>query len=583
MSRKSNDSELEPTPELNLPGAYELREAVANTGRVPKATTIRQDAVAGLTAAVASVPSAMASGVLAGVNPLYGLYASIVGPIAGAFFASTQLMVITSTSASSLVAGEALGAAAGDQRDGRLFLMVVLAGAISIGLGLLGLGRLARFVSYSVMTGFLAGIAAVLVISQLPTAVGYEVEGSNRLMESFDLLRQLDDVNLVTFGLAALTVVLVLVLRRTRLRAFASLIGTAVPTALVVLLSLDDVKTVKDVGTIPYAIPLPVLPPFGEVMEVLSGALAVAAIALVQGAAVSQSVPNPDGSLSSSSRDFVAQGVANIAAGFFRGLPVGGSLSATALSVSSGANHRWAAMFTGLWMGVIVIGLPALVGQVAMPALAGLLILAGIQIIRPRDVASVWRAGWASRLASFATFVGTLVLPIQTAVGLGVVTSMLLYVNRSATDVTVVQLVARPDGRIEERKPPKRLPNDEVTVLDIYGHIFYAGARTLERLLPLPEEGPGHPVVVLRLRGYTKLGATMEEVLAHYSERLDAANGRLYLTGLSEETRKVVGEMAKLHLSGPVRAYEVTPIVGQSTKRAHSDAEAWLVRRTKER
>lgn len=583
MSRKSNDSELEPTPELNLPGAYELREAVANTGRVPKATTIRQDAVAGLTASVASVPSAMASGVLAGVNPLYGLYASIVGPIAGAFFASTQLMVITSTSASSLVAGEALGAAAGDQRDGRLFLMVVLAGAISIGLGLLGLGRLARFVSYSVMTGFLAGIAAVLVISQLPTAVGYEVEGSNRLMESFDLLRQLDDVNLVTFGLAALTVVLVLVLRRTRLRAFASLIGTAVPTALVVLLSLDDVKTVKDVGTIPYAIPLPVLPPFGEVMEVLSGALAVAAIALVQGAAVSQSVPNPDGSLSSSSRDFVAQGVANIAAGFFRGLPVGGSLSATALSVSSGANHRWAAMFTGLWMGVIVIGLPALVGQVAMPALAGLLILAGIQIIRPRDVASVWRAGWASRLASFATFVGTLVLPIQTAVGLGVVTSMLLYVNRSATDVTVVQLVARPDGRIEERKPPKRLPNDEVTVLDIYGHIFYAGARTLERLLPLPEEGPGHPVVVLRLRGYTKLGATMEEVLAHYSERLDAANGRLYLTGLSEETRKVVGEMAKLHLSGPVRAYEVTPIVGQSTKRAHSDAEAWLVRRTKER
>lgn len=583
MSRKSNDSELELTPELNLPGAYELREAVANTGRVPKATTIRQDAVAGLTAAVASVPSAMASGVLAGVNPLYGLYASIVGPIAGAFFASTQLMVITSTSASSLVAGEALGAAAGDQRDGRLFLMVVLAGAISIGLGLLGLGRLARFVSYSVMTGFLAGIAAVLVISQLPTAVGYEVEGSNRLMESFDLLRQLDDVNLVTFGLAALTVVLVLVLRRTRLRAFASLIGTAVPTALVVLLSLDDVKTVKDVGTIPYAIPLPVLPPFGEVMEVLSGALAVAAIALVQGAAVSQSVPNPDGSLSSSSRDFVAQGVANIAAGFFRGLPVGGSLSATALSVSSGANHRWAAMFTGLWMGVIVIGLPALVGQVAMPALAGLLILAGIQIIRPRDVASVWRAGWASRLASFATFVGTLVLPIQTAVGLGVVTSMLLYVNRSATDVTVVQLVARPDGRIEERKPPKRLPNDEVTVLDIYGHIFYAGARTLERLLPLPEEGPGHPVVVVRLRGYTKLGATMEEVLAHYSERLDAANGRLYLTGLSEETRKVVGEMAKLHLSGPVRAYEVTPIVGQSTKRAHSDAEAWLVRRTKER
>ena len=81
----------------------------------------------------------------------------------------------------------------------------------------------------------------------------------------------------------------------------------------------------------------------------------------------------------------------------------------------------------------------------------------------------------------------TLFLPIQAAVGIGVVLSALLYMNESSTDVSVVELMEQPDGRIEERTPPRRLPADKVTVLDVYGHLFYAGARTLERLLPRPE------------------------------------------------------------------------------------------------
>lgn len=374
-----------------------------------------------------------------------------------------------------------------------------------------------------------------------------------------------------------MTVGLTVLLQRTRLHKFGSLLAIVVPTALVVLLNLEDVQIVQDVGTISGGILVPVLPAFADTLEVLTGALSVAVIVLVQGAGVSQSVPNPDGSRSHASRDFIAQGAANVAAGLFRGLPVGGSLGATALNVAAGASRRWAAIFAGLWTAVIVIGFPGLVAQVAMPALAALLILAGIQSIKPRDIGSVWRAGWPSRVAGAVTFAATLVLPIQAAVGLGVVLSALLYVNRASTDITVVELVKRPDGRIEERKPPRRLPTDRVTVLDIYGHLFYAGARTLERLLPLPEEGAVHPVVVLRLRGRTSLGATLEEVLARYAQKLAAAEGRLYLTGLSERAHKEAVRMAKLRLSGPVRTYEVTPVLWESTRAARAHAQAWLV------
>jgi SulP family sulfate permease len=173
------------------------------------------------------------------------------------------------------------------------------------------------------------------------------------------------------------------------------------------------------------------------------------------------------------------------------------------------------------------------------------------------------------------------------AVGIGVVLSALLYLYRSATDVTVVELVERPDGRIEERKPPSELPSNSVTVLDVYGHLFYAGARTLERLLPRPpqhdQDHQGgdhqlqHPVVILRLRGRSTVGATLVEVLANYVSKLKAVHGRLYITGISENAYDQMARTGTLSLSGPVRAYQATPIVGESTREAYADAQTWLV------
>ena len=113
-------------------------------------------------------------------------------------------------------------------------------------------------------------------------------------------------------------------------------------------------------------------------------------------------------------------------------------------------------------------------------------------------------------------------------------------------------------------------------MLDIYGHLFYAGAHTLERLLPSPQ-GSESPVVILRLRGRTSLGATLLEVLSGYAEKLREANGRLYLTGLTEEAYEQVIRTRKFLPSQGVRIYEATSVRGQATRRAHSDAESWLV------
>jgi SulP family sulfate permease len=453
----------------------------------------------------------------------------------------------------------------------------MLSGVFQILFGLMGMGRLIRFVSYSVMNGFLTGVALLLILNQLPTVTGIPTSGGNRLIQTADLIRNLDQAHSMSLVVSLLSLGLAISLSRTRLASFGSLIAIIVPSALVAAVGTGSVQVVSEVGRFPQGIPSPFFPSLSQITpDLITGAFALSAIILVQGAGVSQSVPNPNGSRRSSSRDFIAQGMANIVSGAFRGIPVGGSFNETALNVMSGGRRRWAAIFAGIFLGIIVLALPGLLAHVATPALGALLILAGVQNIRFSNLHLIWSSGWPSSLASVVTFLSTLLLPIQAAIAVGMILSATLYVYKSASDISVVELVERPDGRIEERSPPKQLKGGRATVIEVHGDLFFAGARTLERLLPAPEKDR-NPVVILRLRGHAIFGATLIEVFSNYVDQLRRVDGRLYLTGLSQRAYAHLRASGRFQLKGPIRAYEATPILGESTRNALADAEAWLI------
>jgi len=335
------------------------------------------------------------------------------------------------------------------------------------------------------------------------------------------------------------------------------------------------VARVHDVGGIPRGFPLPHLPDFRLLsFGLVTGALAIAAIVLVQGAGVSEAAPNADGARSDINRDIVAQGVANLASGFFRGLPVGGSVGQTALNQSVGARTRWAAIWSGIWMLAILVAFSGLVGHVALPTLAAILIYAATRSLRLGEISAILRTGRISQVAVVTTFAATLFLPVAAAVGIGVALSLMLQLNQEAMDLAVVELVPRDDGRFEERPPPAALATGRVTVLDVYGSLLYAGARTLQARLPDPA-GTRSPAVVLRLRRRTSLGATFIKVVSDYAARLDEVGGRLYLSGLEPSVTQRLRRTGQI--DGPVRTFEATPIVGESTHAAYLDAEAWLV------
>jgi sulfate permease, SulP family len=542
----------------------------------PEQGTVGPEAIAGLPGAIGSVPDGMAAAVLAGVNPVFGLYASFAGPIAGGLTASTRLMVITTTSAAALAAGSAVARFDASQRPAALVILTLLAGVVMIIAGLLRLGRYTRFVSHSVMIGFLTGVAVNIVAGQIPDLTGAEAEGQFAVAKALDVLLHPSAIHLASLLVGLAAIGLLIVLGRTPWGTFGAIIALAIPTIAVSLLGATEVTTVADVGEIPRGIPLPHLPDLRAAsFEVVVGALAVAAIVLVQGSGVAESAPNRDGSRSDSNRDFVAQGAGNVASAVFRGMPVGGSVGQTALNIAAGARSRWASIFSGIWMLVILIAFGGLVGRVAMPTLAAVLIVAAIGSLRVQQVETVWRTGLSSQIAMVTTFLATLFLPVAAAVGIGVALSLLLQLNADAMDLRVVELHRRPDGRVEERPAPSALGSRSVTTLDVYGSLFYAGARTLEARLP-NASGASMPVVVLRLRGRTTLGATAFTVLRNYADRLHAMGGRLYLSGVDEKVVASFQRTGHIVDDGRLRIVPATTIVGVSTDAAVEEAERWI-------
>ena len=191
-------------------------------------------------------------------------------------------------------------------------------------------------------------------------------------------------------------------------------------------------------------------------------------------------------------RDFYAQGGSNVASGLLGGIPVGGSVGQTAFNVMAGGRTRWAVVISGLWMLVFVVALGPLLSEVPIPALAGLLILAGFGSLKPRALARSWQTSKSSGAAALVTMVATLLVPIHIAVLIGVILTLLLVGINSASTTHIVTLEPVGPGRWRRGPVPSSLPPGQVTVLDVEGPGTFTSVPGLFEQLPQPPEAaPG--------------------------------------------------------------------------------------------
>lgn len=557
-----------------------MRFPVQHPRSLFRRSTVRDDALGGLVLGVESVPDGLASGLLAGVNPVAGLYAYLFGLAGGALFTSTTLMAVQGTGAMAIIVAD-VDLASRDDPLRALYTLAMLTGVVMIAAGLLRLGTFLRFVSTSVMTGFITAVGVNIVLGQLGDFTGYATEGGNRLARLVDLLFHIWRVDVWTLAIGVVTIALIVGLQRTRLGALGLVVAVFAGSALAELFSvLDrDVALVRDIATVPRALPGAVLPVLADIPALVVPAVSLAFVGLVQGAGVSSGFPNRDGSPQDTSQDFVAQGAGNIAAGLFQGVPVGGSMSATSLLAAAGACSRQAAFFAAGVMAVVVVVFGVVIERVAMPSLAALLIVVGARTIRPERIRSVARTGPVSLTVMAITAGLTLLIPLQFAVLVGVGISVILFVIQQSTRLTTKRVLFHGDGRMEEVDPPHDVPPGEVIVLQPYGALFFATASKLVHQMPTVTPASRHSVLILRIRGADDAGVTVLDVLGAYARSLRDVGSKLVLVTDSGRVIRQLEATGADRDIGSHNLYRSTAFVGEAVRRAHDDAVAWIAGR----
>lgn len=538
---------------------------------------ILPDFIAAFTTGVASIPDSMASALLAGLNPLTGLYTMIIATPIGALFTSSEMMHISTTSALSLAVASSLGGMPPADKLQAVYLLALMVGVIQISLGLLKMGFLVRFVPHSVMTGFLNGVAVLIILGQLGDFTGYISDYSNRVVQAVDTAMNIQQIVLPILLVGLTTVLLIVILGRIKLTSqFAWILAMVIASALQIFPWFQSVPLVGDITEVPNALPSFSLPNFSMIFQLILPAFALSVIGLVQGAGISQGYPNPDGKFPDPSGDFVGQGAANIAASFFRGMPCGGSLSGTAMVVNAGAKSRWANFLVGLLIAATVLLFADLVELIAMPALAGLLIVIGFRTLDFTSIRTVWQTGLIPGVVMLLTLFATLVMPLQYAVLMGVGLSILLFVFHQANRLQLVELVPSQNNALPIEQPaPQRLSGHKVTVLYPYGSLFYAAAKTFEENLPAADQAK-EAVVIFVFRGYEKFGSTMITVLDRYNQVLQTNGGKLILAGVSQGVMLQLERTGLLDRIGRENVYLAHRQWGISAYEAYEAAQAWL-------
>ncbi len=543
--------------------------------------TIKQDAVAGLVLGVESVPDGLAGGLLAGVNPLYGLYAYMYGTFTGGLFTSSSFMAVQATGAMATVVAD-IGIVHGDDAARTLFMLSILTGLVMLAAGFLKLGSMLRFVSNAVMVGFINAVGFNIILGQLDNFTGYEAAGSNRVSRAFDTILHPGQLDWATVAIGVATILLIVILRRTALGALGMVVAIVITSGAAVLLT-SDVALLSSIADIPRALPFITIPDFASIPTLIIPAFSLAFIGLVQGDAISSKFVNPDGTFPDASQDFVGEGAANIAAGMFQGMPVGGSMSASSLVKEAGAKSRMALLIAGVVMGIVILAFGSVVGYIAMPALAGLLMIVGFGTIKPDEIKEVWMTGPTQAMVMGVTFVLTMLIALQYAVLVGVGISMILYIIQQSNRIVVRQRLVDEDGNVRQVGAPTEVLEDDVIVLQPYGSLFFASAPVFEEALPTVVDETRNSVVILRLRGRDDLGSTFTDVLLRYAKTLKDAHSKLMILSVSDNVNEQLAVARVTNAIGEQNIYASGEWVGKTLNQAYDDANEWVNAHKRER
>jgi SulP family sulfate permease len=510
----------------------------------------RSDFQAALTVAAISLPQSIAYALIAGVDPRFGLFTAIVFTAVGSIFGSSSHLINGPTGAVSLVVFSTLSFFDPDARLDAyeaMFLLGAMIGAIQILISVLKLGDLTRYISESVITGFMCGAATLTIVGQVGNALGLKNQGTGHQHVFHRLwmtLTQDAPLNPKALAISGGSAVLALAARRLvrryklpQLDMFVALLLVVIPAYLCGWSQpgASGKAAVSLIEEVPAALPrlhIPVIE-LDWVGRLSSGAFAIAALGLLETLAIAKAISYKTRQPLDFNQQCLAEGIGNLVGSFFRCMPGAGSLSRSAINHQAGAVTKMSGVFTAALVALLVLVFAPLTRYIPKAALAGLLMVVAARLIDLRRVRYVARASGYDAWLMAATTLATLVVGVEFSISIGVLVSLVLFVPRAAK-LKIVELVVTEERMVRERvasDPPAR----SVGIYDLEGELFFGAAPDLERHLrgaldAAREQGIRH--LVLRLKRVRDPDAVCLERLEHGLRDAQAEGFTVLLAGI---------------------------------------------------
>ena len=503
-----------------------------------------QDLPAGLVVGIMLIPQGMAYAMLAGLHPVYGLYASIIPLIVYATFGTSRQLAVGPVAIISLLVYTGVSPLAEPGTESYFTLAVLLAlmvGVLQIVLGLLKAGVIVKFLSHAVIKGFTAAAAIVIGISQLKHLIGVPlVSSDNVFVLLYDALRRLGEIHWLTLSIGIGSMVALVLVRRTFPRFPVHIGVVAASIAIIYLLGLDR-QGVKIVGEVPQGFPMPHLPTVSldAIVSLIPIAVTIALIGYLESIAISKSIASKEKYKIYPNQEFFALGLSNTIGSLFSSFPITGSFSRSAVNYQAGARSGMAAIITAFCVAIAVLFLTPLLYYLPNAALAAIVMVAVYGLIDVKGTISLFRVKVADGITVLITFIACLLVGIEIGIAVGVVFSLAVFIKRSAYPNAVeLGYLEKHDVFKSIQRFPKAQTYPNLFILRVDAPLYFANMGLLEDLLERTvRDKPQLEWIIMDFSGVNDIDAVaihdMDEIMAHYRKEgigfmLAGVKGQVY-------------------------------------------------------
>ncbi|HEX6793394.1 MAG TPA: SulP family inorganic anion transporter [Casimicrobiaceae bacterium] len=543
------------------PIALKLFPFLAWRSRVDR-ETLRADLLAGLVGAVMVLPQGVAYATLAGMPPEYGLYGSMLPAIVGALWGSSWHLMSGPTNATSLMVFATVSAIAVPFSPSYVAIVLTLnlmVGIIKLGLGVARLGSLVNFISTSVVIGFTAGAGLLIIGAQLRNFFGIDVPQQASFIAGLrDFATHLGATNPWVLAVGAFTLVASIVGRKAMPRVPYMLTGIVAGALFAWGLSLAGLAHVPTIGALPSAVP-PLSTPETSLrtwQTLAPIALALTVIGLSEAISSARAVALRSGQRIDGNQEFIGQGLANIVGAFTSSYPTSGSFNRTGANYDAGARTPLACVFSGVLLLAILLLVRPLAGYLPVASMAAVLFIVALGLIDMDAVRRVWRTSRADALTLAITFVATLTIRLEVAILVGVLASLLVYLNW-ATHPLVLRVTPDPSQQRRFRRTSPGTPLcPQLDMLRIDGALFFGSVEHIrDEIEAARAQCPAARHVLLIGTGINLIDTAGADLLANLARQLRDAGVELYLCKMRPEVLSLLDRGGYLDAIGRDRVF----------------------------